>query len=80
MLRYFPLLFGKEFLIIGKDKNHATRMIDLMKDLNIPNRVIIDSEIYNLLLGGACASIDYESIKKILCQKRNWSIQFLKSS
>lgn len=78
----FSILFRKEFLIIGKDKKHASRMIDLMKNLNISNRIIMDSEINAREWGGAfiCTSIDYESTTEIMQQKRDGAILFLKSS
>ena len=74
----FSILFKKKFICIANKRRGVTRLENLLKLIQLENRLIFDfNQIDENLLGVA---IDYQKVEKFLSEEKNKSINFLKNS
>lgn len=70
----FSIIFNKQFLAIGNVARGMARFTSLLGQFDLTDRLVIDRVPDNLQL------IDYQSVNKILDDKRNIGINFLRKS
>lgn len=70
----FSIIFNKQFLAIGNVTRGMARFTSLLSQFDITDRLVIDRVPDNLQM------IDYQSVNKILDEKRNIGINFLRKS
>lgn len=70
----FSLIFNKQFVVIGNTERGMARFTSLLKQFGLTNRLSVD------MLPDVTRTIDYQSINKILNDKRIEGINFLRNS
>jgi hypothetical protein len=74
----FSILFKKKFICIANKRRGVTRLENLLKLIQLENRLIFDfNQLDENLLG---ADIDYQKVDRFLLEEKNKSINFLKNS
>ncbi|HGN0869675.1 TPA: polysaccharide pyruvyl transferase family protein [Providencia alcalifaciens] len=74
----FSIIFNKDFLCIRNKKRGESRLYSLLNILNLESKLIDENELDCHLKN--YSAIDYSSINKILDNKKESSIEFLKKS
>ncbi|RBP03153.1 polysaccharide pyruvyl transferase family protein [Rossellomorea aquimaris] len=72
----FSVIFEKNFIIVNRKEAINTRMKDFLEDLNLEDRLVIDSNSFKYLLN----DINYDERKKILDKKVNISKKYLEEA
>lgn len=70
----FSLIFNKQFVVIGNTERGMARFTSLLKQFGLTNRLSVD------MLPDVTRTIDYQSINKILNDRRIEGINFLRNS
>lgn len=70
----FSLIFNKQFVVIGNVARGMARFTSLLGQFDLAERLVIDQ------LPDISIEIDYQSVNKILNEKRNIGINFLRNS
>lgn len=70
----FSLIFNKQFVVIGNVARGMARFTSLLGLFDLAERLVIDQ------LPDISIEIDYQSVNKILNEKRNIGINFLRNS
>jgi exopolysaccharide biosynthesis predicted pyruvyltransferase EpsI len=74
----FSILFKKKFICIANKRRGVTRLENLLKLIQLENRLIFDfNQLDENLLG---VDIDYQKVERFLSEEKNKSINFLKNS
>lgn len=81
----FSILFERQFITVGRDENHASRMKSLLDKLDLSSNLIYEKKLdktdeINLQSELCCKAIDYTAVNKILSKERTISVKFLQSS
>ena len=68
----FSLIFHKDFYVIKRNENINVRMLDLLKLVNLEDRMIASEEEFE-----SVQPIDWDKVDQILNEEREKSIKFL---
>ena len=76
----FSLIFHKKFFILCADKSKFTRLLSLLKLLNLENRYISSLEDLRLKKNSLLDDIDYNQVDEKLSKERSKYVEFIRAS
>jgi len=74
------LLFEKNFVCIANPKRGLSRLDDLLSDVDLKNRIVMDNDNISKVMALFDENIQYDKAKKYFEHKREDALRFLKES
>ena len=76
----FAIIFNKDFIVLPGHQDRTTRLSSLLDILGLSERLVLDSNDFELRKKSLYKKIDYERVNALLSQARSDSLAYLKNA